>query len=161
MQPGQWSFTPIKTSDLAAVHTLNKQYQHLLSPLTLEELRIILSQCFYHRCVEGGKAFITAMDNQSEHDGENFRWFKRRYDSFVYVDRIAIDKSHQRQGLAVSFYEDLEKETRKSGRAYLCAEVDLLPPNQASIDFHIAMGFASVGTGRSKNKTVQYFAKAV
>lgn len=161
MQSEHWNFDPINGNDLAAVHALNEQYQHLLSPLTLEELSRILSHCFHHRCVDRGRAFVTAMDNESKYDGEHFQWFKQRYESFVYVDRIAIDESLQRRGLAIAFYEDLEKETRKAGRAYLCAEVNLLPPNQASLDFHDAMGFVRVGTRDSKNKTVQYFAKVV
>lgn len=96
------------------------------------------------------------MDDQSNHQGENFRWFKARYDSFIYIDRIAIGETLQRGGLAVAFYEDLETETRKAGRDYLCAEVGLNPPNEASLQFHDAMGFERVGTSEVRGKTVQY-----
>ena len=161
MQPKNWDFRSIDEEVLETVHALNQRYQYLLSSLTMKEFRTILSHCFYHRYLEKGMAFAAAMDDQAEHDGENYGWFKERYQSFVYVDRIVIDKSLQRRGMANAFYENIEHETRKAGRAYLCAEVNLLPPNQASLDFHDARGFERVGTSNSEQKIVQYFAKPV
>ncbi len=161
MQPEHWNLAPVSDDDLAAVLRLNQLYQHFLSPLTIEELRAILASSSHHRSIEGGKAFMIALDDQSNHQGENFRWFKARYYSFVYIDRIAIGESLQRRGLAAAFYEDLETETRKAGRNYLCAEVGLKPTNGNSLRFHDAMGFERVGTGEVSGKTVQYFAKLI
>ena len=161
MPQNNWNFEPINEDVLPAVHALNQRYKDLLSSLTLEEIRTILGRCFYRRCLEQGKAFATAMDDKAQHDGENFNWFERKYSSFVYVERIAIDESLQRRGLAKAIYEDIEDQTRKAGREYLCAEVNLYPPNQGSLDFHEAMGFARVGTGKANGKIVQYFAKLV
>lgn len=161
MQLDHLNFTPIKDDDLAGVLQLNQLHQHVLSPLTMAELWALRDNSSYHRSVGGGKAFIIALDDQSDHPGENFRWFKQRYDSFVYIDRIAIGEPLQRRGLAVALYENLETEARSSGRAYLCAEVDLEPPNDASLKFHESFGFECVASGTVRGKVVQYYAKVI
>lgn len=161
MPPQQWNFEPIANDHLAAVLQVNQLYQHLLSPLTMEELLALLGSSSHHRSVGSGTAFLIALDDQSDHSGENFRWFKARYDSFVYIDRIAIGEPLQRRGLAVALYKDLEAEARESGREYLCAEVGLIPPNEASLKFHDGFGFERVGTGKAGGKIVQYFAKSL
>ncbi len=161
MPPRTWNFEPISDDDLGEVLELNQLYQKQLSPLTMAQLRALRDNSSYHRSVEGGKAFIIALDDQSAHDGENFRWFEQRYDSFVYIDRIAIGESLQRRGLAAALYEGLEHKARSTDRAYLCAEVSLEPPNEASLQFHNRLGFERVGTGQAGGKIVQYFAKAL
>lgn len=161
MPPRTWNFEPISDDDLGEVLELNQLYQKQLSPLTMAQLRALRDNSSYHRSVEGGKAFIIALDDQSAHDGENFRWFKQRYDSFVYVDRIAIGESLQRRGLAATLYEDLESKARNVGREYLCAEVGLDPPNDASLRFHDSLGFGLVGIATVGGKSVEYFAKAI
>lgn len=161
MQPEHWNFQPVNDDDLAAVLKLNQHYQNLLSPLTMGELRTLLACSSHHRSIEGGEAFIIALDDLSNHQGENFRWFKARYDSFIYIDRVAIGERLQRRGLAVALYEDLEIEARKAGRDYLCSEVGLDPPNEASLKFHDAMGFERIGTGVTGRKTVQYLSKLI
>lgn len=157
----QWNFDPISDDDLSQVLELNQLYQKQLSPLTMAQLRVLRDESAYHRSVEGGKAFLMALDDSSDYPGENFRWFKQRYDSFVYIDRIAIGENLQRRGLAAALYEDLEVYVRSADRAYLCAEVGLEPPNEASLTFHDALGFERVDSGQAGGKTVQYFAKAI
>ncbi|WP_298308003.1 GNAT family N-acetyltransferase [uncultured Erythrobacter sp.] len=161
MPPRTWNVEPISDDDLAEVLELNQLYQKQLSSLTMAQLRALRDNSSYHRSIEGGKAFIIALDDRSAHDGENFRWFKQRFDSFVYIDRIAIGESLQRRGLAAALYQDLEQEARSTCRQYLCAEVGLEPPNEASLQFHDGLGFRRVGIGAAAGKTVQYFAKTI
>ena len=76
-------------------------------------------------------------------------WFNERFDSFIYVDRIAV----------------LE-ETRNTNRSCCCSSVEnniltsprqrhvLEPPNPGSMRFHHRFSFEEIGTLHHKEKSV-------
>jgi predicted GNAT superfamily acetyltransferase len=52
-------------------------------------------------------AFLLAFDQDAYYDSPNFLWFRGRFDSFVYVDRVIVSNAHRRAGLGRLLYVDL------------------------------------------------------
>lgn len=75
----------------------------------------------------------------------NYGWFAARHERFAYVDRIALAPAARGTGLAQLLYERWRTAARDAGRAVLCAEVNVEPPNERSLAFHAAQGFVEVG----------------
>ena len=84
----------------------------------------------------------------SAYEGEEFRYFSTRLrEDFLYVDQVAIDGGRQRSGAGRRCYEALTEEARARGIALLCCEVNMFPPNPASLEFHQRLGFTLIGNG--------------
>jgi predicted GNAT superfamily acetyltransferase len=83
------------------------------------------------------------------------------FKQFVYIDRIIVAESARGLGFARLLYEDLFAETMQSGHNRVVCEVNIEPPNPASVAFHASMGFNRVGEASIYNatKTVRYFEK--
>ncbi|NNE07170.1 MAG: GNAT family N-acetyltransferase [Gemmatimonadetes bacterium] len=89
--------------------------------------------------------FLVIFREGADYDSENYRYFDAKYDSFLYVDRIVIAASFQRQGIGRAVYEELERMAREQGAAKIACEVNVKPPNPDSIVFHESLGFREVG----------------
>ncbi len=87
---------------------------------------------------------LILLDETSQYESPNYRWFVERYDRFLYVDRIAVDTTWRGQGVGRHLYEHaIAFGTGRWPR--LCAEVNVEPPNEVSLRFHATMGFERVG----------------
>ena len=64
---------------------LNNDFAESLSYLDIEGAGQLLGQCFMAAHV-GDDAFLLALDQDAAYDNPNFRWFKARFDRFVYID---------------------------------------------------------------------------
>jgi predicted GNAT superfamily acetyltransferase len=109
-------------------------------------------------------AFCIAFDPGAPNAGDNHRWFAERYESFVYLDRIAIDSNHQNRGLGALLYQSVERHMLASAdHSLLCCEVNLEPPNPGSLRFHHRIGFIEVGQTIPgyANYRVSYLSKSV
>jgi predicted GNAT superfamily acetyltransferase len=137
---------------------LNNAHAKELSWLDGEKLARMIRNAFAARRIGSVDAFILAFDQDSDYDGENFDWFKSRYERFVYVDRIAVAAAARGQGLARRLYEDLFAAASHSGQQLIVCEVNAEPPNPESDAFHAFFGFEHVGTAvlRCGEKTVRY-----
>ena len=93
----------------------------------------------------GVVAFLVALGPGAEYDSPNYRFFAERYASFRYVDRVVVEPSYARRGIGAHLYDLLEEAAREDGVAVVTAEVNVHPPNQASLAFHAARGFVGVG----------------
>jgi len=79
------------------------------------------------------------------YDSANYRWFAERHDRFAYVDRIALQPAARGLGIADVLYDRFERWAVATGRAVVCAEVNVVPPNPRSLRFHERRGFSVVG----------------
>ena len=93
----------------------------------------------------GVVAFLIAFGPGADYDSPNYRFFADRYPSFRYVDRVVVEPSYVRRGIGAGLYDRLEAEATEAGVEVLTAEVNVRPPNQTSLAFHAARGFAGVG----------------
>ena len=83
----------------------------------------------------------------SSYDSVNYRWFANRGDDVMYLDRIAIDAGHRRLGLGRALYSSVFDRiaTHHASMSRLGLEVNIEPPNPASMAFHRGLGFSEVG----------------
>jgi predicted GNAT superfamily acetyltransferase len=141
---------------------LNNAHARETSELDLVRLTTLLDLACYAKGIDQGKtAFLIALDHTAPYQNPNFAWFKRAYQSFVYIDRVVVAESARGQGIARLLYEDLFAAAHSIGVLRIVCEVNLEPPNPASDAFHLAMGFETVGQAVLYDgaKTVNYFAK--
>jgi uncharacterized protein len=139
--------------------TLNAAHEIETSPLDREALEKMLDEAFHSATVKDGEdGFIITFDQDADYDSVNFKWFQSRFDRFVYVDRIITAPHARGRGIARNFYVGLFKAARAAGHVRIVAEINLDPPNPASIAFHAALGFFEIGRGDfpEKGKVVSY-----
>ncbi|OKL44419.1 GNAT family N-acetyltransferase [Pseudovibrio exalbescens] len=149
--------------DLQWVHALNQANGDKLSFLSTEELLELIASASYARVSDDCMAFLIAFEETDLYDSQNFKWFRHRYASFTYVDRIAVDPRAQGQGVARSLYEDLFSFSKRRHKPFIGCEVNSDPPNPASMAFHRSLGFEQIGSAviSQGQKTVSYLARAL
>ena len=140
----------IEITDLARVLEINNANTPGVSELTMSELHTDFKNSLHALAIdnEHGEvcAFCITFAQDAPDGGDNHRWFVERYESFVYLDRIAIDPNHQNRGLGALLYQAVEHKMLGSvEHSLLCCEVNLVPPNPGSLRFHQRIGFTEVG----------------
>jgi predicted GNAT superfamily acetyltransferase len=145
---------PMTAGDNRAVLELNENHVELLSPLDEGRLAALLAVAENASVIEADGAFagfVITFAAGSAYDGENFGWFSERYEDFCYLDRVVIHEDFRRRGLASAVYDELES---SCGRPLFALEVNLDPPNVASLAFHRARGYTEVGQRHSDGHVV-------
>lgn len=157
------SLRPITPADRAAVLAWNAAHVDLLSPLDEDRL-VELIGLADRACVivhEGRDVgFVLTFAAGSSYDSPNYRWFAERYPAFVYLDRVVVDPSVRRAGIATRVYDDLEAQAGLVAPV-LCLEVNLEPPNEPSLAFHRRRGYVEVGRDGATGHLVTLMAKQV
>jgi uncharacterized protein len=150
--------------DHDTIISLNRASEQEMSPMDRASLLKLMDAAFHVGLRgQGRDAFLIALHDGSRHDGVNFNWFRTRYERFVYVDRIVVAADQRGRGHARSLYDELIAKAAQAGHRVLCCEVNVEPPNEVSLAFHAAMGFAEVGRAElsGKNKVVAYLYKTL
>lgn len=154
----------ISSGDLPSVLELNQNSQPHLSSLTLERLTELAEMSFHFRVIKIKgviAAFLMGMEENQPYDSMNYVWISKRYESFYYIDRIAVAKEYQRQGLGMALYEDGQSFALQKKKPIMACEVNINPSNSGSILFHQKFGFLPVGEQDTEGgkKRVQYMVK--
>ena len=93
----------IEITDLPGVLEINNANTPGVSELTFTELETDLENSLHALAIDNEQgevcAFCITFAPNAPDAGDNHRWFAERYESFVYLDRIAIDSNHQNRGL--------------------------------------------------------------
>jgi uncharacterized protein len=124
---------------------LNLASERELSPLDEQRLEWILSLAHRDVVAERGReiaGFALAIPQGTEYDSENYRWFAARFERFLYLDRIVVGESQRRHGVGTQLYDAMEIAAVPFER--MVCEVNLQPPNPASLAFHIARGYTEI-----------------
>ncbi len=138
---------PVSDADVEAVLALNEREVVNLAPM--DRIRFAqlrgLADRFDVIEVEGRfGGFVITFAPGTGYDSENYRWFQERLgDRFYYLDRVVLDPSVRRRGVARRVYDELEEVASSYGRMAL--EVNLIPENGPSLAFHRARGYVEVG----------------
>ena len=98
-----------------------------------------------------GFAFV--MDFKSDYKSINYKYFKNNFKNFLYVDRVAFKEEFQRKGYGTKLYYEIYKIANNSGFP-LCCEVNTIPLNKQSLDFHKKIGFENLERVSFKEKQV-------
>ena len=154
----------IDARDETAVLALNSAFATELSELDQRQLRMLVSQAFYARRIGHLDAFLLVLDHTSSGDeSPNYLWFRKRFERFVYVDRVVVSHVARRNGYARQLYEDLFRKVADAGHDKIVCEVNVDPPNPQSDAFHERLGFAEIGRAAIHNgaKSVRYLMRSV
>lgn len=126
---------------------LNQNAMPEVSALSAEGLTALAQMANYFRCIADGEqngavvAFLLALTAGHDYDSLNYQWFTRHYGSFLYIDRVVVAPTYARRGIGKQLYADVENHARQQGLARLTCEVNIRPPNPASLAFHQQFGF--------------------
>ncbi len=135
--------------DLSAVRALNETALPHVNSVTLEEMKRFLRQATYFKVIEdeekGILGFLIALKPGLDYASENYRWFSRNFDDFLYIDRIVVAVDGRGLGLGSLLYSDLIENARNLASRVTC-EVNSQPPNPQSMAFHTKFGFITVGS---------------
>lgn len=136
----------MQSSDHASVLGLNRASVAQLSPLDEQRLAWIVSLA--HRCLVAERAgavvgFAVTIAPQTGYDSANYRWFGDRFERFLYLDRVVVAEGDRRRGVATRLYEQLEPLGQGCGR--VVCDINVEPPNLASLAFHERRGYQQIG----------------
>ena len=138
---------PVDDADLPDVQALNEA--HVPKVATADEARIAylreLADRFDVIEVDGRLAgLVVTFRPGSAYDSANYRWFSERLgEDFYYLDRVVVDASVRRRGVAGRVYDELEDVA--AGYGQMALEVNLVPRNDGSLAFHAQRGYVEVG----------------
>lgn len=137
----------VREGDIDAVCALNEAALPAVNSLTPEAMAAFMPLSIYFKVaiVDGNVAgFLIGLGPDSIHTSSNYRWFQKRRDDFIYVDRIVIAATARGRGLGRRLYADFARGCGADA-AVLACEVNIRPRNQESLDFHSRLGFTAVG----------------
>jgi hypothetical protein len=129
-------------SDLPAVLALNNAHAVEVNALSTEGLCALVGAAAHALVVDEVAAFLIALDEGTPAHGPNHGWFLARHAAFLYVDRVVVSPEARGRGHARRLYDHLSV---LAGSRPLCCEVNIVPPNEASLAFHETLGFESCG----------------
>lgn len=137
-------FRETDLNDLVALN--NAEVPHV-SALDLEEAAVLCASALSVLVVEQGghmTGFVIVFEEGSSYSSPNYRWFSDAMDGFLYVDRIVVVQEAKGTGVGSALYAEVGKKAHERGVPVTC-EVNLIPPNELSMEFHLRKGFVEVG----------------
>jgi predicted GNAT superfamily acetyltransferase len=132
----------------------------LPSAQSLQELIKISSNAFYFSKNDELIGFIICFRENSVYGSENYKFFNKNKKKFIYIDRIVVKDGYRRMGFGTKFYKYLDKVASEK-LLPICCEVNSIPKNEISMNFHINNGFKEVGKRDYQNHSVKYFEKNI
>jgi predicted GNAT superfamily acetyltransferase len=136
-------------ADFDVICALNLAEVEHTSPMDVDRLGELHSLAAYHQvaCVDGRvMGFLLAMPHDAAYRNDNFEWFLRRFDRFLYVDRIVVSGRARGLRLGSLLYDDLFDFARAALIPLVTCEYNISPPNEPSRRFHDKYGFKEFGT---------------
>jgi len=88
--------------------------------------------------------FMILLGPGASYRSPNYAWFSDNYDSFIYVDRIALGEGARGRGFGPELYDRAVEAARTTNAPVVLAEVNTIPSNPRSMRFHELFGFVEV-----------------
>ena len=155
---------PISKELLEDIYRLNQENTpevgSLPSAQSLQELIKISSNTFYFSKNDKLIGFIICFRENSVYGSENYRFFNKNKKKFIYIDRVVVKDGYRRMGFGTKFYKYLDKVASEQ-LLPICCEVNSIPRNEISMNFHINNGFKEVGKRDFQDHSVKYFEKNI
>jgi len=149
----KFSIIETKKNHLNEILSLNESFLPAVSSVNINQMKRFLDIADYFKIILIDKivsGFLIALHPGKNYSSLNYKWFEKRYKSFLYVDRIVIASRYQGYGIGRSLYNDLQAfATNKTNR--ITCEVNIKPKNTGSIIFHKKFGFYQVGVQSTDN----------
>jgi len=155
---------PISKELLEDIYRLNQENTpevgSLPSAQSLQELIKISSNTFYFSKNDELIGFIICFRENSAYGSENYKFFNKNKKKFIYIDRVVVKDGYRRMGFGTKFYKYLDKVASEQ-LLPICCEVNSIPRNEISMNFHINNGFKEVGKRDFQDHSVKYFEKNI
>jgi len=153
LQQMDYSLEKPKDSDLISLSELNQQYTPALGDISIDMMNYFINYTEYFKVLRINNniiGFLIALLPEKDYRSQNYKWFNKRYKSFIYVDRVLVIKKYQNHGFGKIFYNDLIHFSSTIAQSIVC-EVNIKPPNHQSVIFHKNFGFKEVGQQNTEN----------
>jgi len=145
--------------DYPFILRINEENVEVLSPMDEIKLRKFagFAELFLVAEMNGSPAaFLIALrEGIDAYNSENYLWFRKNYPKFLYIDRIVIDEPYRSLGIGRKLYQEVFNRAYTTGVPFVTAEIDTVPYNEASLNFHEVMGFKEVGVQAIRGNTVK------
>lgn len=108
--------------------------------------------------------FCLVLEPGRPYPSQNYLWFQERYTNFIYLDRVGFGRAHRSRGYGAALYAEVERRASliETTPSSFTLEVNLDPPNDGSMRFHLRQGFVEVGRQRTPSgKLVSLMAKSL
>ena len=146
-------YRDINNNDFKEIIALNTKFESYLSPLDNSKLLFLIKESIFAKSIKVKQrliGFLITIPPNSVYNSIYYNWFNKKYNSFIYIDRVCISNEFQRHGLGKYFYGEVKSNFKKSTKRMVC-EVNIFPRNKISESFHMRYGFKEVGKLKSKN----------
>ena len=145
--------------DYPFILRVNEENVEVLSPMDEGRIREFSKWSELFLIAEANEepvAFLLALrEGIQPYASENYLWFSKNYEKFLYIDRIVIDVPYRRYGVGKALYQEVFRHANATEVSFVTAEIDTEPYNEVSLGFHQAMGFREVGVQRVRNNTIR------
>ena len=131
---------------ISSFYKINQQQVPKVGSVSLEEfIKLIKISDISYGIVKKGicLGFVICLRENTRYHSINYKFFQKRHKKFFYIDRIAVINEYQSTGIGSTFYNKLLS-LRDSCNIPICAEVNIDPPNEISINFHKKHGFSEI-----------------
>ena len=102
--------------------------------------------------------FVICFRENSDYKSPNYNYFKSKEKKFLYIDRVVIQKGYRRRGVGSYLYDNLYDLVNRENIP-LCCEVNIIPKNEISLNFHYKKGFKDHGEHHFRDHSVKYLKK--
>ena len=102
--------------------------------------------------------FVICFRENSDYKSPNYNYFKSKEKKFLYIDRVVIQKGYRRRGIGSYLYDHLYDLVNRENIP-LCCEVNIIPKNEISLNFHYKKGFKDNGEHHFRDHSVKYLKK--
>ncbi len=147
----KWAFLirDANKNDLKKVLKISKQFPNELIQKNEQYFKKVLRNCYSFSVIEhNGKIIGYATVFSREKLGQNkfHRWFKKRFEQFLYIEQIVIAKEYHGQDIGSAL---LNKIIKKKNNCTVCLDVNLT--NIKAINFYKKHGLKQIGVLKLKN----------
>jgi predicted GNAT superfamily acetyltransferase len=138
----------MRATDGAQILAINRAGQPGVAALGSPELARLLSLPHEHLVATCGGdvvGYLLAFHRDAPYDGEEFLTFRQLFsEPYLYVDQIAVGSKVRNRGIGRRLYEDIGSIALRNQVGLVCCEINIVPPNEASLAFHQKLGFTPV-----------------
>ena len=154
---------PLSFDDVDSMWVINEQGLPGTGQVSKHELAnlldlSVLSIGAFHQGELAG--FVICLSPGTSYGSLNYAWFNKRFDEFIYVDRIAVSEEHRNHGIGTDLYGCVISYSQQHN-APITAEVNSEPPNPGSMRFHVRQKFEEIGTLQHEHKAVTMLMRKV
>ena len=152
----------IPSNTLENLYSLNQEnIPEVGSIRSLESFASLLDRSSINLLIKYKKqviGFVICFRENLEYESLNYKFFNGSKQKFLYIDRVVIKSDYRRMGFGTRVYKFLDEIAAKESLP-ICCEVNSIPLNQISLNFHAKNGFIKVGEKEFKNHSVDYLEK--